>query len=56
MTDTTLDALLEAVRFLLGQCDTLAGQDEFDRWDAISEKLDALIAQRKGRPDDQPAR
>ena len=55
MTDLTLDVLLEAVRFLLDELDERLEYEnkEFNRiWD----KLDALIAQRIGRPDDVPAK
>ncbi len=52
MTDVTLDALLEAVRFLVG-CQRPV--DDFEKKAIIHQmdKLDALIAQRRGRPDDQ---
>ena len=55
MIDMTVDVLLEAVRFLLDFVDEkIEFEDaEFNRvWD----KVDALIAQRTGRPDDQPAK
>ncbi len=57
MTDTTLDTLLEAVRFLvlITPLDRVQYEDR-PTLEAIEEKLDALIKQRKGRPDDQPAK
>ncbi len=57
MTDTTLDALLEAVRFLvlITPLDRVQYEDR-PTLEAIEEKLDALIKLRGGRPDDQPAK
>ncbi len=65
MTDLTLDSLLEAVRLQaeLIRIVTLylvAPGSQFDWLDIETrsrqsmDKLDALIAQRRGRPDDQP--
>ncbi len=57
IVDTTLDALLEVVRKILElirfhfKDDRLAVSDIEEQY----AKLDALIAQRKGRPDDEPA-
>ncbi len=57
MTDLTLDALLEAVREI-GTCVLGYDMDADDEQRIVDviDKLDALIAQRRGRPDDQPAR
>ena len=67
MTDTTLDALLEAVRDLTDITECLLGRMQHEqslaidyrplaeRANANAAKLYALIKQRKGRPDDQPA-
>ncbi len=56
MTDITLDALLEAVRFILTTMNVaeLEADDVEDFWRIVG-KLDVLIAQRKGRSDGQPA-
>ena len=50
MTDTTLDALLEAVRFLLAIQNTtiIPSKAVIPLIDTL-QKIDALIAQRKGR-------
>ncbi len=58
MTDVTLDTLLEAVRFLVSIHSWMADEDkEFSsEFQEIRDKLDALIAQRHGRLDDQPAK
>ncbi len=66
MTDTTLDALLEAVRNLANGVQRIADKLSDEQclsgnyyplaqlMDEIGVNLDELIAQRKGRPDDQP--
>lgn len=65
MVDATLDVLLEAVRHLQEMVRAVIVSPYFDNernakeigdLDKKIEKLDALIAQRKGRSDDQPAR
>ena len=57
MTDTSLDVLLDAVRLLIVVTrfhfkDDLSAADHLDKQYL---KVDALIKQRTGRPDDQPA-
>jgi len=61
MVDTTLDALLEAVRTLTGLVDDSLSVQGFKsngatRQDVkdLKNKLDALIKQRKGGPNDAP--
>ncbi len=68
MTDLTLDAILKAVRLLLfaeqlreepcGECipDCRVQMCLGCRLRKELAEVDALIAQRRGRPDDQPAR
>ncbi len=46
MTDIVLDALLEAVRFLVWHAETAKHSER----EAIARKLDELIDQRTGRP------
>ncbi len=60
MTDISLDVLLEAVRTML--IDTVENVDQgswdwerrVENLDQVRQKLDALIAQRKGPRDDEP--
>ncbi len=56
MVDITLDVLLEAVRKILGLIRFHFKDDRLAVGDIEEQlaKLDALIAQRRGRPDDQP--
>ncbi len=65
MTDVVLDALLEAVRALTEEAidniefqdkESWDGEQRLDRLCATRDKLDVLIAQRKGWPDDVPAK
>ncbi len=70
MSDITLDTLLEAVRFLADhirdktECPCRNDQwgyghrdnCEWEKLDKLTDKLDALIAQRRGRSDDVPAK
>ncbi len=56
MVDATLDALLDAVRELtrivLREIDSAPSHEQ--KLIDILKNLDVMIAQRKGRPDDQP--